>query len=381
MSTKTPHIDRSSIFEAAPVERRYDLDALRGFAMLLGIALHAAIAFVPYRSDSQTGAALSWGFFEFVHGFRMPIFFILSGYFTTMLWQRRGLGGVLSHRLKRIGLPLLAGVVTIVPLVRLAFTAADSIAGNSAATRPSGFGFSHLWFLWFLALMVVGFAATVTVLDRARSIRVLAWSTSPRVATLALVALPLLTVVPASRMVDELFGADYSDTLVPNDGVLSYYLCFFTFGALLFGRHDRNGTPLIDAFGRFWLAQLAIASFVLFPLGRSLMSEHWTASAAVQVAFAWMMSFGLLGAFRSLLNRKSALVAWLSDASYWMYLAHLPMVIVLQAIASRMGLPPIVAVPVIFVTATSFLMLSYQRFVRYSPIGTMLNGKRLKLDD
>ena len=36
-----------------PVIRRHDLDALRGFAMLLGIGLHAAIPYLPLSFDNQ----------------------------------------------------------------------------------------------------------------------------------------------------------------------------------------------------------------------------------------------------------------------------------------------------------------------------------------
>ena len=78
--------------------RRYDLDALRGFAMLLGIVLHAAIPFIPYWQDGDVGGGLLSGIFEFIHGFRMPLFFILSGYFTTMLWRGRGIRSLISHR-------------------------------------------------------------------------------------------------------------------------------------------------------------------------------------------------------------------------------------------------------------------------------------------
>jgi fucose 4-O-acetylase-like acetyltransferase len=71
--------------------RRYDLDAIRGFAMLLGIVLHAAIPFMPYWQDGDVGGGFLSGLFEFIHGFRMPLFFILSGYFTTMLWRGQGM--------------------------------------------------------------------------------------------------------------------------------------------------------------------------------------------------------------------------------------------------------------------------------------------------
>ena len=47
----------------------------------------------------------------------MPVFFVLSGFFTAMLWRGRGLKSLLSHRFRRVLLPLLLGLVTIVPAV------------------------------------------------------------------------------------------------------------------------------------------------------------------------------------------------------------------------------------------------------------------------
>lgn len=107
--------------------RRHDLDALRAFAMLIGVGLHAALAFIPDAwivQDSTIGEASSGVmslFLMAVHGFRMPVFFLMSGFFTAMLWRRRGLIPLLQRRFKRIFIPLLLGCVTIVPLMYLIY--------------------------------------------------------------------------------------------------------------------------------------------------------------------------------------------------------------------------------------------------------------------
>lgn len=64
--------------------------------------------------------------------------------------------------------------------------------------------------------------------------------------------------------------------------------------------------------------QLALGSLVLYPLGQALMDARWTASAIVQVAFAWIVGFGRLGLFHRYLSDPSFRVRWLSDASYRM---------------------------------------------------------------
>ena len=71
-------------------QRRHDLDALRAFAMLLGIGLHAAMSFAPFPWTVQDVRQheLFTLFFLAVHGFRMQLFFLVSGFFTVMLWRR-----------------------------------------------------------------------------------------------------------------------------------------------------------------------------------------------------------------------------------------------------------------------------------------------------
>lgn len=99
-------------------QRRNDLDALRTFAMLLGIVLHAGLSFanVPWvvqdiRKNDEFGIV-----FAAIHGFRMPLFFVMSGFFTAMLWKKFGLKKFLKHRIRRILFPLLLGLITVIPL-------------------------------------------------------------------------------------------------------------------------------------------------------------------------------------------------------------------------------------------------------------------------
>ena len=95
---------------AGRTRRLHDLDALRGFAMLLGIALHTALGFLPGLWPVEDSTATWEGPYDdilfVIHGFRMPVFFLMSGFFTAMLWRRRGLGSLLRHRFRRVLLPL-----------------------------------------------------------------------------------------------------------------------------------------------------------------------------------------------------------------------------------------------------------------------------------
>ena len=62
--------------------------------MLLGVVLHASLSFFPgfwpVKDDTATFDGPYDEILHAIHGFRMPLFFLLSGFFTTMLWRQRG---------------------------------------------------------------------------------------------------------------------------------------------------------------------------------------------------------------------------------------------------------------------------------------------------
>ena len=77
--------------------------------MWLGIVLHVAAIHTVMKSplpwhDRQTSA---WAdlLAAVIHSFRMPVFFIVAGFFVLLLLRQRGAWGMLKNRLSRLGLP------------------------------------------------------------------------------------------------------------------------------------------------------------------------------------------------------------------------------------------------------------------------------------
>jgi hypothetical protein len=69
---------------------------------------------------------------------------------------------------------------------------------------------------------------------------------------------------------------------------------------------------------------------------------------------------------------------YIADASYWLYLVHLPIVMALQVAVSRLDWPWPVKFAAILLIAFPLLFASYQLLVRYSVIGAALNGRRTR---
>ena len=363
----TPELSRRSLptesVGAGAGARFHELDALRAAAMLLGIVLHAAVYLIPgmWDTDYPDEASDFYAILFFaIHGFRMPAFFLLSGFFTAMLWKRRGLRELVKHRLKRVGLPLAIGAMTVIPVTIWAFAPDDFELDWWPFIWLSTF--THLWFLWHL-LWIAG-AFTLAARLGLRFDHPWAWW----------LTLPL-TLVPQLLMVEPVFGPDTSDTLVINPVVLAYYGLFFVFGAHLYQRG-------IETRGD-WAVLVIPALTVVFWPALGLMYEvktKWAylASAPLQAAYAWLMCFGLMGLFRLIASKERGWVRYVSDASYWMYLWHLPIILVGYRFMTDWPITVHVKFGLVCVGATAISLVTYQLGVRYTPVGTMLNGRRVR---
>lgn len=429
-------------------ERRHDLDALRAFAMLLGIALHGALSFIPevwpVTDSSQESADLFGLLALFIHGFRMPLFFLMSGFFTAMLWRRRGLRAVVRQRFRRVFLPLVLASVTVVPVMNLliasvfdpaaadeaeggtdGLTVLDGTLGSLGAKAevggPRGVGpesgggylapwywefvhsdaleigggdsaplhlihtplFHHLWFLWFLCWLAAGFLAPAALAERFGR----RWPPFPERLLVSpwlfAWALPLTAAFQWFMGIEGTapeFGPDTATGLIPPPHLLGYYAIFFASGALLFDCDESGGR-----IARGWPAALAVGILLFLPsvvftfgADESGSGRNRLLAAFGQAAYAWLMTLGLMGLFRAVLRRGSYAARYLSDSAYWLYVAHLPVILFAQHAVARLALPAAVKFAVICAATTGALLLAYRYGVRYTPIGTLLNGKRVR---
>lgn len=219
--------------------------------MLLGIVLHTALAYAPVNwivQDIQRHEGLGL-LTVAIHGFRMPLFFMMSGFFTAMLWRKRGLPALLKHRIRRIFFPLPLGLATIVPILNLLY----GLPINSL-------NFHHLWFLWHLCWLVAGFALVLLLVQR---LRLPSLPASLVLSPARYLWLTPLTMSPTAMMAS--FGPDTSAELMPLAHVLGYYAIFFGFGALYYGYPDATGLV-----ADWWWLALPTGILIAFPLGLTL---------------------------------------------------------------------------------------------------------------
>jgi hypothetical protein len=212
---------------------------LRAAAMLLGIVYHASLSFAlgaGWMAQDVSQSKAAYLFQAFVHGFRMQLFMLVSGFFTAMLWRRKGLKALLWHRCRRVLFRCLLGLVTVVPAMIGAVVFAS---GHNSARKHA----------------------------------------------------PALAEPASANLWAAIRQGDIAALEV----------------------HLKKTGSLTNQHPQLGVTPLAWAALVGRP----------------------EMAFGCVGMFRSLLTRENRVIRYLSDSSYWLYLAHLPLCIVGQALISQ----------------------------------------------
>ncbi len=386
-----------------PSKRLDHLDAVRAFALLLGIVFHAAMSFVPVFigwavmdvSTSQIVAV----FALVSHSFRLELFFLIAGFFSRQTLHRNGTRDFVRSRLARIAVPFVAGWFLLRPLIASGWImGSESLRGEvhvlnglkagflSLAQSPGElFTHTHLWFLYYLILIT---AITLTVRQVARLARLrpdsaarfdraVAWIVDSRL------CLPLLSAPVAAclwRM--EFWGMDTPDkSLVPRLPVLFVYGGFFAFGWLL---HRQDG--LMDRFARLTVVRGSLcvvsvgAMVALFGFQSQQGHPHMTAiRAGFNFSCAltmWSLVALSIGLFRRWFDRPSRIVRYLADSSYWLYIIHLPLVLWLQIAFAELPLHWSVKLPAISLLTVGASLALYDLLVRSTWIGGILNGRK-----
>lgn len=484
-----------------PEKPRYHaMDSLRAVAMLLGILIHGLQAHATMQARPGSGSPGGIWLAEFIHAWRMPLFFLISGFFCRMMFHRYGPTLYLERRWQRIGIPLLLGLFTVSPLfvftqeqvTRLqARPAGQSHAGRDRHARPprgdlpppeeilrkfdankngridegerravesyfeerfgyvppppggeggglhnprpqpkpdgpgSGgaersregreqpmpwvfrqfegvirafrwFGLHYLWFLWYLLLFVVAGPIVAWGMARVAATRagkaVEAWSASAlrfgvAGAVLAVVTVPLLWAQGgwSLKTSQALLLPFPLFVLLPDVSILGYYFVYFLAGWFA----HRHVDALTSLAGRWW--PLALVGLATYWASRVLTGDlppgpqpsaigadplQRFAVLSLYALSTGLLVFGLIGFFQRFWNRPSARWRHASDATFWLYLAHQPLLLVLQAGFTHLPGPWYVQVPLVVVLATVLLLLIYHCGIRNKLIGRILNGPR-----
>jgi peptidoglycan/LPS O-acetylase OafA/YrhL len=378
---------------SAPAARYHALDALRGIMMLLGIYLHVACAYGtiggwPFKQPEQTGALNLT--VVLIHVFRMPVFYVMAGFFAALLYERRGFRAAAVNRIGRIVVPFVVGWAIIFPLSMFLagwgrFGLERTLAGFASGRVLSYAGPLHLWFLEYLivfyALAVIAVPALGALpagwratFDRAfRRVIDSSWA-------------PLVLAIPSFFALLPMQNPGFDDPpgFVPAPHIAIAYAIPFAVGWLLYRHADllevvRRRAWIHAAWALVWTGAF-ITLVALYFLGLLGGLVHTTglflASRAIHSVALWSLILAFIGLFLRYLDRPSASLRYLCDSSYFLYLAHMPVMIAFQLTLLPLAWPPLVKAALVLVATVAVLLALYRYLVRPSFIGAALNGRR-----
>jgi peptidoglycan/LPS O-acetylase OafA/YrhL len=370
--------------------RLFFIDNLRIGLIVLVVAHHVGQAYGPtggwwYFSNPERAAVLG-AFFTVNRSFFMSLFFMISGYFLPQSLDRKG-RGFLKDRFSRLGIPLLAFVFAIIPVMMYAYHVNFRPYGPTPflsylsrfyfghGSRPPHWNgpawpdvnFGHLWFIEHLLIFAVcyrlwrlmPFSGTKIGCIEGRpprSVEIIAFAV-----VLAAITFVVRLWYPIDRWIGLLKFIQVAFADVPRD------LAFFVIGVIAYRRNWFLAMP--KKAGKIWLfigLAAAVFCYSLFFTGHAYFNGGGPTLGAFifdlwEVFLCCGMCIGLMVLFRERLNRQGWLAKDLAASTYAVYLFHVPVVVALQYAVGHVALGPLmkfflvtlIAIPATFVIGSA----------------------------
>ena len=291
-----------------------------------------------------------------------------------MIWQAKGPAGYFKNRVYRVLLPLIAALVLLGGVNRwLAVQVYNKHGANAVA--PSA---NYLWFLFYLMV----FALVAVILGRlGSSIR---WANKLAESRLTQwLAGSFLSVwfcwVPAALLsnVQEIVTAELvfdgpGGALNLTPLVFLFGWCFMS-GWWLFANRE---TALAKLEKKWWISAALGFGALSFIYSQKVNNTDKPSTAFTYVVGALWLTQAVVGATLKFAHRENKVVSYLSQASYWTYLAHLPVVWLYIAFFMKADASPIASTIGAILFAFTVCLISYQLLVRKTFVGKFLNGRR-----
>jgi len=377
---------------AASAGRLYYMDAARGTMMLLGVFFHTALFYSPDNHQwvvqgNDTRASFFY-LHELILSFRMPVFFMISGYFCPLVLGKLGANAFLANKARRIGVPLVSAALLIntaqnylLHVQRHGHLPIRDYLG-SAAYWETWINGEWVWHLWFLVNLLVYFLVAYLLARLARH------GVADRVATglarlRAMRGLPLASLIlllPLSNLAIDAVAylLPWTQERVPL-GIISLhtvlqYVPYFAFGAICYYRESlfRRFTGLHWQSLLIWAC--AFAAYVHLP-ERPDELPMLVLRRYVAFVLAWLGASIVLRLFQILVDSSSRLATVGVDASYTIYLFHHLLVLALGLGFMRLDWSPYLEYALIVTITTGVaLLLHYVLIARSRWLSMLFNG-------
>ncbi len=354
--------------------RRYDLDWLRVLVFALLILYHVGMFFVPWGWHIKNETLSEWLRWPMlvINQWRLPILFVISGMGTYYALGFRSGWQFIKERNFRLMLPLLVGMLLIVPpqvyLERLHegdFTGSYWTYLTTVAFTgiyPEGnFSWHHLWFLPYLFIYSVLFVPLFIQLRRRpdhwllNSLR----RVIRRPAGLYLFILPLYFI---EALIEPFFPVTHA--LIGDWFTLVNFGVLFLYGFLLIALGE-SWWQAVDRIKRpaLWIATISFVMMAWIWHQEDTTLVHFT-EAMLKVLYFWSIILALFGYATRWLNRPSATLSYANRAVYPFYILHQTITIILAYPLITLEWPFIVEFLLLSVGTFGLSWLIYEFLIR-----------------
>ncbi|MBU5384907.1 glucans biosynthesis protein MdoC [Citrobacter cronae] len=316
--------------------REYFLDSIRAWLMLLGIPFHISLIYSTHTWHVNSAEPSWWLtlFNDFIHAFRMQVFFVISGYFSYMLFLRYPLKRWWKVRVERVGIPMLTAIplLTLPQFIMLQYVKgkADSWHTLSGYEKYNTLAWELISHLWFLLVLVVLTTVSMWVFTQMKNKTMRSEGANPSAVSMTKLTLIFILLGVGYAAVRRTIFILYPSIL--SDGMFNFivmqtlfYIPFLMLGALAFINPNLKALFTRSSRGCTIGAALAFVAYLLnqrYGNGDAWMYE--TEYVITMVMGLWMVNV-VFSLGHRLLNFQSARVTYFVNASLFIYLVHHPL--------------------------------------------------------
>ncbi len=377
------------------IERRYDIDWLRVFAVMLLFFWHSEQIFDIYLDwyvkNETLSPMLTHLIFDIAQPWFMPIFFLLAGASTWYALRFRSGRMYKKERFKRLLLPFIFGILVIIP--PQSYYGIRNHSGYSESFISfythffnvyfadingyfmGGFTPAHLWFIFYLyifSLVALPFFLYLRTEAGHRFIERLVTLLS-KTGMVVILALPLVVA--------------NSIPIYPNP---LFFILFFVYGYILMT--DRRLEEMIDRQKRLMLflgpGVHTIILIVFWAEAWSLQIPFWDMNSPANIPrwygylrLIYISSFvplftvlAMLGYGKKYLNFTNKFLKYFGEASYPFYILHQTVIVTIGFYVVQWNVGVLIKYVTIVISAFVITALLYDLFIKRNNIGRFLFG-------
>lgn len=351
------------------------IHAIRAIAALLGVAIHDCFAYTVNPIPEWGLSALETRFvFDYwaswIHMFRLPVFFFLAGFLGYESLQRLTVFEFIKRRFLRIAVPF----SVIVAILNFPSFLMQIYLHGFECWKYLWLLFYNLRYLWFLQYLLTFYAITLFLHLCIKILKPTPFLVTTDRIIRQLLKSPALwaLLIMINSICLYTTHSLYTPVLlkfVPSASLLIIYFLSFSFGWYL-AKNEDLVTTLFNCKIWYCIPGIMTTAIYFYFLFYTVHSENSRMLIVFLYALcSWFWFYFFITFCMKYFTRNNTVLKYLSGASYWIYLIHVPIVGYLQTRMIKTYYSAFIQYFLIFAITLAICLITYHLFVRETAIG------------